>query len=372
MQTALQSPAEAYQAAIDSGELDPDADQRRAIDLLQGIYQELLATPVGTAPAPGFFGKLLGRREPEVTRVRGLYLWGGVGRGKTLLTDLFYRTIPFPEKKRIHFHRFMRAIHDELRELGQIENPLEQVADNWIADTRLLVLDEMHVNDITDAMLIGGLLTHLFDRGLTMVTTSNVHPDDLYKDGLQRSRFLPAIEQIKLHTAVHDMAGETDYRLRVLENADIYFDRNDAASHEKLMTSFAQLTLNEAVSESSISINGRDIPVIRCAETAAWFDFNALCNTPRSTDDFIEVATLFSTVFLSDVEVMDDNRNDEARRFVNLIDELYDRHVNLVVSASALPEELYTGKRLAFEFVRAASRLREMQTRDYIASSHLA
>lgn len=372
MQPAQQSPAEAYQAAIDSGELDPDDDQRRAIDLLQGVYQELLAAPVDKTPDPGFFGRLLGRREIEVTRVPGLYLWGGVGRGKTLLTDLFYRTVPFPEKKRIHFHRFMRSIHDELRELGQIENPLERVADNWIADTRLLVLDEMHVNDITDAMLIGGLLTHLFERGLTMVTTSNVHPDDLYKDGLQRSRFLPAIEQIKLHTTIHDMAGETDYRLRLLENADIYFDRTDAASQEKLQSSFAQLTLNETVSDSAISINGRDIPVIRSGETAVWFDFDTLCNTPRSTDDFIEIATLFSTVYLSDVEVMDEDRNDEARRFVNLIDELYDRHVNLVVSAEALPEGLYTGQRLAFEFVRAASRLREMQTRDYIASSHLA
>lgn len=356
--------------AVASGELDADANQLKVMQLLQSVADELLANPLKPAASKSFFGRLFaGNQVPA--KVQGLYLWGGVGRGKTLLTDMFYRTVPIAEKRRIHFHHFMRAIHDELRELGEIENPLDVIADRWIQQCRLLVLDEMHVNDITDAMLIGGLLTNLFKRGLTIITTSNVHPDGLYKDGLQRSRFLPAIEQIKQHTQVHDMAGETDYRLRVLENVDIYFDSADGNSHSRMQDSFTELTRNEVVAEDPMDVNGRKIPVIMRAETVVWFEFDTLCNTPRSTHDYIEIATLFSTVFISGIEVLDENRNDEARRLVNLIDELYDRQINLVVSAEATPEDLYTGSRLSFEFVRAASRLREMQTREYIAGSIL-
>ena len=364
------TPLQVYLDAVESGELDADANQLKVMQLLQSVADELLANPLNPPAATGFFGKLFGGNQ-ELAKVQGLYLWGGVGRGKTLLTDMFYRTVPVAEKRRIHFHRFMRAIHDELRELGEIENPLDVVAGRWIKQCRLLVLDEMHVNDITDAMLIGGLLTNLFDRGLTIITTSNVHPDDLYKDGLQRSRFLPAIEQIKQHTKVHDMAGETDYRLRVLENVDIYFDSADTKSRETMQQSFVELARNETVAETPLDVNGRKIPVIMRAETVVWFEFDTLCNTPRSTHDYIEIATLFSTVFISGIEVLNENRNDEARRLVNLIDELYDRQINLVVSAEATPEALYTGSRLSFEFVRAASRLREMQTRDYIAGSYL-
>ncbi len=360
-------PLQVYLAAVDSGELDADEKQLQVMQLLQNVSDDLLANPLKPPSRKGFFGRLF-QSDEEMVKVRGLYLWGGVGRGKTLLTDMFYRSVPVADKQRIHFHRFMRAIHHELRELGEIENPLDVIADRWIKKSRLLVLDEMHVNDITDAMLIGGLLTSLFDRGLTMITTSNVHPDNLYRDGLQRARFLPAIEQIKQHTQVHDMAGETDYRLRVLENVDIYFDSGDAGSHERMLENFNELTRNESVLDQALDVNGRSIPVVRRAETVVWFGFDALCNTPRSTHDYIEIATVFSTVFISGIEILDENRNDEARRLVNLIDELYDRHVNLVVSAEATPEALYTGSRLSFEFVRAASRLREMQTRDYIAS----
>ena len=364
------SPLQVYLAAIDSGELDADDKQLQVMQLLQSVADELLAHPPKPVTGKGFFSRFF-KSEEKPVKVQGLYLWGGVGRGKTLLTDMFFRHVPIEAKRRIHFHRFMRDIHHELRELGEIENPLDVIADRWIGDCRLLVLDEMHVNDITDAMLIGGLLTSLFDRGLTMITTSNVHPDNLYKDGLQRSRFLPAIEQIKQHTKVHDMAGETDYRLRVLENADIYHDSDNTGSRALMQENFTELTRNESVSDTPLKVNGRDIPVVSKAETAVWFNFDALCNTPRSTHDYIEIATLFSTVFISDIEILDENRNDEARRLVNLIDELYDRSVNVVISAEAVPESLYTGTRLSFEFVRAASRLREMQTRDYIASSHL-
>ena len=344
------------------------------MQLLQTVYDELVANPLSDKPAEasnGFFSRLFQRPETPVKKVKGLYLWGGVGRGKTLLTDMFYASVPFEQKSRLHFHRFMKNIHEELNALGEVENPLSLIADNWIKRARLLVLDEMHVNDITDAMLIGGLLTELFDRGLTMVTTSNVPPDGLYKDGLQRARFIPAIEQMKLHTLVHDMAGETDYRLRVLENADIYFDAADSDSFAAMRSSFEKLTRNENVSEDSLLVNDRAIDVVKRGETVVWFSFDDLCNTPRSTNDYIEIASVFSTVFISDIEVLDNMRNDEARRLVNLIDEFYDRNVNLVVSAQAAPEELYTGQRMSFEFVRAASRLREMQTHEYLSHSHL-
>lgn len=366
----IMTPLQVYLGKIESGELDPDENQEQAMKLLQQIHDDLLKVPLPSDSSKGFFSKLF-KQSSEPAKVQGLYLWGGVGRGKTLLTDMFYAAVPFEEKRRLHFHRFMQLIHAELRALGEIENPLARIADKWIKHTRLLVLDEMHVNDITDAMLIGGLLTELFDRGLTMVTTSNVTPDDLYKDGLQRARFLPAIDQIKQHTRVHDLQGEMDYRLRILENADIYFDSTDADSNAALDEKFTQLVRAETVTSNPLSINERDIPVIKCAETVVWFTFDALCNTPRSTHDYIEIATLFSTVFISNIEVLDNDRNDEARRLVNLIDEFYDRGVNLVASAGAEPEKLYTGQRLSFEFVRAASRLREMQTHDYLSRSHL-
>lgn len=364
------TPSETYHAALASGELDADEYQNVVIRLLQEIHDDLLSNPVAKSQSTGFFKRLFAKPPPP-EKVRGLYLWGGVGRGKTMLTDMFYHSFPDDQKTRLHFHRFMRLIHSELKTLGDVEDPLSIVADKWIAKSRLLVLDEMHVNDITDAMLLGGLLTQLFDRGLTMITTSNVHPDDLFKDGLQRDRFIPAIEQIKLHTLVHNMDGETDYRLRILENADTYFSSGDENSTAALETNFRNLSKNENIEEGSLDVNGRELPVVRRAETLVWFEFDALCNTPRSTDDYIEIATVFSTVFIGNIPVLDDNRNDEARRLVNLIDELYDRNVNLLVSAEASPEKLYTGKRLEFEFVRAASRLREMQTKDYLAQSHL-
>ena len=197
----IMTPLQVYLGKIESGELDPDENQEQAMKMLQQIHDDLLKVPLPNDSSKGFFSKFF-KQSSEPAKVQGLYLWGGVGRGKTLLTDMFYAAVPFEEKKRLHFHRFMQLIHAELRALGEIENPLARIADKWIKHTRLLVLDEMHVNDITDAMLIGGLLTELFDRGLTMVTTSNVTPDDLYKDGLQRARFLPAIDQIKQHTCL--------------------------------------------------------------------------------------------------------------------------------------------------------------------------
>lgn len=363
------SPLESYQAALSNGELTPDTEQHLVITQLDQIYHSLLNHPLPVTPPSGFFSSLFKRRSEPLVKVPGLYLWGGVGRGKTHLTDLFYNQVPFEQKSRLHFHHFMKRIHDELSGLKETEDPLTIIAENWIADSRLLVLDEMHVNDITDAMLLGGLLTALFDRGLTLVTTSNVHPDNLYRDGLQRDRFLPAIEQIKNHTTVHEMDSGEDYRLRALETANIYLDANDHSSERILREQFESLcTHGPPYNTEPLLLNRRPLSVVQSGDGVAWFTFNELCNTPRSTHDYIEIAMLFHSVLISDIPVLNENRNDEARRLVNLIDELYDKNVNLVVSAYAEPEAIYTGTRLAFEFVRAASRLQEMQTLEYLAS----
>lgn len=366
------TPLDRYNAALESAELTPDEEQHKVVCLLQSIYEELIATPLPSATKQGLFSRLLRSKSKPVPKVQGLYLWGGVGRGKTLLTDMFVDCIPFTQKRRLHFHRFMKNIHDELKLHKGEEDPLLLIAEKWIGQARLLVLDEMHVNDITDAMLLGKLLSALFDKGLTLVTTSNVHPDDLYRDGLQRDRFIPAIEQIKKHTNVYEMPGMVDFRLRLLESANTYLLNSSADVDSELQAHFDKLCGNAAtVSTSPMNINQRDLPVIKKGDGVIWFEFDTLCNTPRSTHDYIEIATLFHTVIISNVEVLNENRNDSARRWVNLIDELYDRGVNVIISAQAMPEELYTGERLAFEYARAASRLREMQTKEYLARPHL-
>jgi len=366
------TPLDSYQNALDSAKLKPDEQQRAVMTLLDEIYRELLSTPMPASTSRGFLAKLFGSKSQPVRLVSGLYLWGGVGRGKTLLTDMFYDCLPFEQKQRLHFHRFMKSIHDELKLHKGEEDPLLQIADKWIAQARLLVLDEMHVHDITDAMLLGKLLTALFERGLTLITTSNVVPDDLFKNGLQRERFIPAIEQIKQHTHVYSMAGDTDYRLRVLESANTYIDCTNKDANIILKQHFDQLCVNrESISTTALRINMRELPVVQVGDGIVWLEFDTLCNSPRSTHDYIEIATLFHTVIVSNVQVMDDTCNDAGRRWVNLIDELYDRSVNVIISAQADPEELYQGKRLAFEFIRAASRVTEMQTKAYFARPHL-
>ena len=371
-------PLARYEREIESGELNPDDEQHAVVRLLDSISSELAERKPWKPPAAGFLSRFFKSGPQQSAGVEGLYLWGGVGRGKTHLCDLFFSALPFEDKTRLHFHRFMQRIHADLRELGQVENPMPLVADKWASQTRLLLLDEIHVNDITDAMLLGSLLTELFARGITLVTTSNIHPDNLYKDGLQRARFLPAIEQIKQHTHVLEMIGDTDYRLRLLRREAIYVvgefsnARADDRTQAAMQSHFDRLSGGKTDAQTSLLINGRELPVKALAGGVVWIDFDTLCNTPRSTNDYIELATTFHTVLLSDVPVLDENRNDAARRLVNLVDEFYDRHVKMIVSAQAQPDALYTGKRLEFEFVRAASRLNEMQTVEYLSAQRIA
>ncbi len=371
----MNSPLEVYDAEVAAGRLDPDEEQRAVMTELDRISRNLQRESAWKPPSKSLFARWRKTTDESMQGVTGLYLWGGVGRGKTHLCDLFFENAGVANKRRLHFHHFMQQIHAGLRERQQMENPLESIARAWADEARLLLLDEIHVNDITDAMLLGGLLTALFRRGVTLVTTSNRKPSDLYKEGLQRARFLPAIAQIEAHTKVIEMLGETDYRLRLLEVEPIHLvsdpacdgglgvDACRAAMHEH----FLRLSAGNEPEPGNIEVNGRVIDILGRAGDFVWFDFQSLCATARSTDDYIEIARRFHTVMLSDIPVMNENRNDEARRFVNMIDEFYERNVCFLMSSEAPADELYRGQRMAFEFERAASRLFEMRTHEYLA-----
>jgi cell division protein ZapE len=368
-----------YRAALEEGTLDADARQREVVAKLQHLHDALLQKADRSEQVTsdtGIAGALrrLFSRQPEasVPSIKGLYLWGGVGRGKTLLCDMFFENLPIERKHRVHFHRFMQGVHEALRDVPDEQSPLELIAENYAARFRLLVLDEMHINDITDAMLMSGLLNGLFRRGVVIVTTSNSLPDDLYKDGLQRARFLPAIEALKKHTDVVHLGGDMDYRLRVLESAQIYHTPIDADGEQLLVSCFKQaVSPAQFEADTEIEINGRNIKVRQVAEHVVWFEYSELCMTARSTADYIEIARRFETVLIGGIQKMDTNSADVARRFINLIDEFYDRNVKIVVTAAVVPELLYEGERLSFEFERTISRLREMQSRDYLSSKHL-
>jgi cell division protein ZapE len=298
-----------------------------------------------------------------------LYLCGGVGRGKTWLMDLFFDSLPFAQARRRHFHRFMHDVHLQLAQLRHEHAPLEQVADGIARDTRVLCFDELYVADIADAMILGGLFDALFRRGVTLVATSNV-PQELYRDGLQRERFVPAIRLLERHLEVLRVVGDTDYRLRQLTQAGIYLPAAAPDTRPRLETLFGRLADQHVQSGGAIDIEGRPIAVTRASANVAWFEFAALCSGPRSQEDYIEIAREYQSVMVSDVPVLDPLHEDEARRFIALVDELYDRSVNMIVSAAAAPDALYRGERLAALVARTASRLVEMQSEQYLAREH--
>ena len=364
--SAAALPSQRYAEGVAQGRWQDDPAQHPALDALDAIQQALLAAP---APGGGLLGRLFGHAGAAPT-IPGLYLWGAVGRGKTFLIDLFYAGLPLEQKRRTHFHRFMREVHARLREHAGQQDPLVAIAREWRQALRVLVLDEFVVSDIGDAMLLGRLLERLFAEGVVLVTSSNVAPDDLYKDGLQRDSFLPAIAQIKQHCRVLELQSPTDYRLRALTRSPVYRAPLDAQSDTWLRQRWDELTGDTAHLDAGIVIDGRRIPVRARCPGACWFDFSALCEGPRGDADYIEIAREFHTVFLGGIPRLDDERNDAAMRFVHLIDELYDNHVNLVCTADAEPMALYTGERLAGPFQRTASRLVEMQSTAYLAAPH--
>jgi cell division protein ZapE len=340
-----------------------DAAQEEAKRLLSVLRARLGEVP---RPRPGLalLARLRPRREEPVA---GLYLWGGVGRGKTFLMDWFFDTLPLAPKRRLHFHHFMRGVHDAMTRLPKQPDPLEVVADRWRREVRVLCLDELVVTDIADAMIMHRLLRALFSRHLILVTTSNSHPRDLYRNGLQRALFLPAIDLIERHTRVFELDGGSDYRLRALRKGGVYF--GPESGEGQLADCFARLTGGHAESAGQISLNGRTFPARRLGTDVIWFDFDALCGTPRSVSDYIEIAREYHTLLLSGVPVLTPEREAAARRFVHLVDELYDQRVKLVLWADAPVEGLYRGGIPQFPHERLLSRLIEMQSSDYLAAS---
>jgi len=367
MSTAALSPQQRYQRDLQRPDFVADAAQAHAVALLQDLYERLVQEQQRDKQWSSRLKTLLGAKK---TPQRGLYFWGGVGRGKTYLVDTFFDSLPFERKLRVHFHRFMQRVHAELTDLAGEKNPLEIVADRLALEARVVCFDEFFVSDIADAMLLGGLMEALFSRGVSLVATSNIEPQWLYKDGLQRSRFLPAIALIEQHTEIVNVDSGIDYRLRTLEQAELFHYPLDAAAHQALSRAFDALANGMAGQPGSIEINHRSVALRRAVEGIAWLSFDELCRKPRSASDFIELARVFQTVLIESVPIMGSDAEDAARRFINLVDEFYDRSVKLIITAEAAPEALYTGSRLSFEYQRTLSRLQEMQSTDYLAREH--
>lgn len=360
------TPLERYQADLQRPDFFHDPAQEKAVQHLQRLYDDLVATE---SSRQGLFDKLL-RKKPEP--VKGLYFWGGVGRGKTYLVDTFYEALPIQRKMRTHFHRFMQRVHLELKQLKGEKNPLTIIARQFAGEARVICFDEFFVSDITDAMILGTLMEELFENGVTLVATSNIVPDGLYKDGLQRARFLPAIDLLNSRTEVVNVDSGVDYRLRALEQAELFHSPLDAEADASLRRSFESLVpdMDGAVEGEVLMIENRPIRSLRVCEDVAWFEFRELCDGPRSQNDYIELAKIFHAVLIANVEQMGVSKDDMARRFINLVDEFYDRNVKLILSAEVELKELYTGGRLEFEFQRTLSRLLEMQSHEFLSRPH--
>lgn len=346
---------------------EADPSQSQSLTLLDDLSHRL-----ASRKPPAFWRTLL-KREHSSQPIRGLYLWGGVGRGKTMLMDLFYQSLaPAVRGRRSHFHGFMNEVHASLRQMKDQQDPLSLVAASIAANTDVLCLDEFVIIDIGDAMIMAGLLQGLFDKGVTLVTTSNVQPANLYRDGLQRARFLPAIALLETHCEVVNIDGGEDYRLRHLQQTNLYMVPHDDTSHAAIQHYLDDYVIPFQQTSDSLVINDRPLQVEYCGEDCVWFRFASICKTERSQHDYLELSRLFNTLIVSDITVMGAQDDDAARRFVLLIDVLYDHHVKLVCSAAAFPHHLYIGKRLAFEFERTASRLIEMQSDSYLKQGHTA
>lgn len=356
------SPLQRYQHDLAHRALAADPAQQDALEQLEAVFRQLTVTPARR----NWFERLL---PTENNPIKGAYLWGGVGRGKTYLMDLFYDSLPFAEKRRLHFHRFMQEIHAELKKLPKSPDPLQIIAKRLAEQFRLLCLDEFHVNDIGDAMLLGGLLTALFAQGVTLITTSNIAPDDLYRNGLQRERFLPAIAAIKANTTTLHLTGDTDYRLALLERSGTY-QLTGAQSEQKLRAQFQALAPDSEPQPQTLTIHHRNINVNAISDDVVWFDFTAICETPRSAADYLEISRLFHTVMISAVPILEEAKDDAVQRFMHLIDALYDHRVKLIISAAAPSTGLYRGQRHRFAFQRTISRLQEMGSAAYLAYAH--
>ncbi len=351
------TPLEFYNNECLKGTILPDPEQNTALHHLQTIYDTLIKEHKKRLSWQRFF------RQPIL--IEGAYLWGGVGIGKSFLMDCFYSCLPFPEKMRMHFHQFMRRIHHDLTLNQGRADPLNIIAQELAKETMVICFDEFLVWDITDAMLLGRLLQALFANGVSLVATSNSAPDELYKNGLQRSRFLPAIELLKKNLKILHIPTAIDYRLRHLTKAGVFYSPLDKKTADNMQKTFELLAGNDKVDELPVIINGRTIQVKKKTDHIIWFDFLDICSVPRSQNDYLSIAERYQTVFISDIPAFDPTSPDRIYLFVALVDVFYDAHIRLVISAVEEVSELYKKGFMALEYTRTHSRLLEMQSKDY-------
>ena len=378
------TPKERYQSDLSSGVILPDEAQAQAVDALQDVFERL---NLRLSEKKSFLTKLLGKGVPAP--ITGLYMWGGVGRGKTYLMDSFYEALDFTRKSRMHFNRFMQRVHADLTELSGEKNPLDIVADRIASETVVLCFDEFYVSDIGDAMLLGGLMQKLFDRGICLVATSNIAPEGLYENGLQRARFIPAIKAVEANTRVLNVDSGIDYRLRVLSQSELYFEKGqgdcekgegDFKEGEKAFSGDRSSPLNKLFSDLSggrqpeaevLVINRRNLQALGVSEGVLLAEFAELCLAPRSAADYTQLAKEYHSVLIDNVPELTSDIEDGARRFITLIDEFYDRNIKVAIVANRPMASLYSGKKLSFEFQRTLSRLIEMQSVEYLGREHL-
>ena len=368
-------PLEWYWQFSQRPDFQTDSDQLRVLEQLQRLFEELEQyRQYRAGPINRLVTNLGAGRKPP----RGMYIWGGVGRGKSLMMDAFYKVSRHRRKRRVHFHEFMREIHARMRARSGEEDPLDAISTDIARELRLLAFDEFHVSDIADAMILARLLSLLIEKGVVLVMTSNYRPDDLYPNGLQRARFLPAIEILKRDLDVLELGGGTDHRRRLLDSLGVYYMPADEKAEAALARFFEAMTKAAYASDGTIEVGGRSIAFRRRAKGVVWFDFAELCEKPRSQVDYLEIASGYHTVLVSGVRRMQPSQTDVVRRFTWLVDVFYDQRVKLVLSADAAPEDLLassdeaTGpeRMVVKEFARTASRLREMQSRDYFGRKH--
>ena len=351
------TPLENYQNKIDKGLIVKDLAQEEAIKSLNKCYKQIVETQNTNRISRIFNTK----------SIKGLYLYGDVGRGKTLLMDIFFDTLPIKKKLRLHFHRFMALVHNDLNRFKNKKNPLDLVAENLLKKNKVICFDEFSVSDIADAMILGNLFKKLFAKKMILIITSNIKPDNLYLNGLQRKSFLPAIVQIKKYTKTVLIESKYDYRLNFLEKANTYQYPINEENNITLNNYFSKLATNTIQINNKININGRDINTKKVSDSVIWFDFKNICDGPRSQNDYIEIAKCYKTVIISDIPIFTQEYENQARRFIALIDEFYDRKIKVIISAEATIEKLYDGSKLKAEFKRTVSRLHEMQSYDYLS-----
>jgi cell division protein ZapE len=364
LNVAAQGMLDAYQSLLDARGYMADAAQMTAANALQNLYGNLLSFKVDRSNT---FKRLLLPPTPP----KGIYFWGGVGRGKSFLMDCFYDSVPYRRKKRLHFHSFMQQIHRDLEKYKGEPDPMLRLAEAIAKDVRLLCFDEFHVSDIADAMILGRLMDGLFANGVIVVMTSNYPPSMLYPNGLHRESFLPTIALLQKHLDVFEVDSGVDYRLRALEQVEIFHHPADDAAEKKMLDYFRMVAGEEGKKGGHIEVLGRNIDTVRRGHGVIWFDFHTLCGGPRSQNDYLEISRGYHTVLLSHIPKMTSHQASEARRFTWLVDVFYDNKVKLIATADCAAADLYTEGTQASEFKRTVSRLTEMNSREYLALPHI-